>query len=299
MTVPGVERVRQRVAFAKAGRRFAKIYAGVEPLEAAAFVTPYWTRLNREVATHLLPVPSHKFLRDPLIAGNMVVDQPRLWLRDELAFLEAHAPRGTLRQMLREEYIGGAPLVTGDYRTSHNVIHHAYHLVRFWESVGVPPWGVRTIVEWGGGYGNLARIITRSRASDQTYVIVDNPTFTAIQWLYLSSILGDTAVNVVTDRRRGVVSGAVNLVPTGLLDVVDGLDVDLFISTWALSESEPPALEHVVSRNWYGASHLLIAYRDVESQDFPAQTRIRSQMEAKGATVAEISFLPGEFYAFC
>jgi hypothetical protein len=289
---------RQRANFARASRHFVATYAGLQQHELKAFTTPYWARTNDAVAARLLPVPPVKFLRDPFIAGNMVVNSPEAYLREELAFLEARLRKQELRHVLREEYVGGAPRVDVGYRTSHNTIHHAYHLERFREATGIAPGEFGTVVEWGGGYGNLARLVTRSATVDQTYVVVDNPLFSALQWLYLTSVFGEEKVSLLSAGGDGIVAGALNLVPTGLLETIDDLHADLFISTWALSESAPAALEHVLERDWFRAPHLLLAYRDSDSSEFPTQTHMRAHAERRGATPAAIDFLPGESYAF-
>lgn len=72
-------------------------------------------------------------------------------------------------------------------------------------------WESSTIVEWGGGYGSLARLIRRLSPGDATYALVDAPILCAIAWRYLSDVLGEDAVAGVDEG--GLRPGRVNLVP--------------------------------------------------------------------------------------
>ncbi len=116
---------------------------------------------------------------------------------------------------------------------------------------------IGTVVEWGGGYGNLAKLFRRLHGGAPTYVVLDIPIFSAVQWLYLSAVLGEQSVSLHTRPGQEVRPGAVNLVPIGLAHDLH-VPADLFVSTWALNESTPHAQAHVRSRRWYGAHSLLL-----------------------------------------
>ena len=93
-------------------------------------------------------------------------------------------------------------------------------------------------------------------------MLVDTPLFGAVQWLYLSTLLGDEVV-VVDDPAVEVRAGQVNVVPVGLVPHLD-LRVDLFVSTWALNESSQAAQRYVLGRDLFGAEHVLMAMHDTD-----------------------------------
>jgi hypothetical protein len=167
-------------------------------------------------------------------------------------------------------------------------VHHLFHLQRFADATGVEPGALGVVVEWGAGYGNLAKLLRRLHGGPLTYVAIDTPLFACLQWLYLASILGLEAVHLAGEREDRVEPGKVTLVPVqraGALDV----DADLFISTWALNESPEPAQDLVVDRDWYDAQHLLLAMHD--------GVPLADRAVAAGARRIRVGeFLPGQNY---
>ncbi len=89
--------------------------------------------------------------------------------------------------------------------------------------------------------------------------MIDTPTFSAVQWLYLASVLGEEKVVVHSSESTPIAEGRINILPVGLVDKLSGFPADLFISTWALNESTEEAQRHVVDRRWFGAGRLLLA----------------------------------------
>lgn len=119
-------------------------------------------------------------------------------------------------------------------------IHHLYHLTRWSDETGVDIRSLRNVVEWGGGYGSLARLLLLLNP-DVRYTVIDHPVMLKLHEHFLPS-----------DRVRRV--------PVDLADGV-GNGCDLFISTWALSESGEGPQDYVAEqRNWFTASHLLLAF---------------------------------------
>jgi hypothetical protein len=79
---------------------------------------------------------------------------------------------------------------------------------------------------------------------------------------------------------------------------MNGLNCDLFISTWALSESPRKVYELVAGCDWFGAKQLLMAYNNAWK---PWQDgELEASLENNGWSIKKqpISFLPGNFYLF-
>ena len=181
------------------------------------------------------------------------------------------------------------------YATSHTSIHHLYHLIRFADKTGCDFEKIDKVVEWGGGYGNMAKIFRRLKPNS-TYCIIDTPIFSTLQWLYLSTVLGVENVNLLRQPGDAVQSGKVNVVPLCFVDQLQ-LRADLFLSTWALSESSSVAQDYVISRRWFEADHLLLAYQDT-SEAAPTAGRLGEIAAREGAATIDIEFIPGNHYAF-
>jgi len=247
------------------------------------------------MAAALLPEPPPNFLQEPTLRWEMVARSESL-IEEELPALEAaHEPDELLR-ILEEDLVGDQVLNLAKYHTCINSVHHAYHIHRFAEATGRRPADFSTVLEWGGGYGNLAKIFLRWTQAPVTYIIVDIPFMGAVQWLYLSCVLGFDRVALVESEDAPIEEGKVNIMPVGLAES-RGPEVELLVSTWALSESSPAAQRLVTDRDWFGAGSLLLGYQDTNDL-FEAASEVGALAEAKGATIYPIDFLPKCYYAF-
>lgn len=205
--------------FHRLREQFAARLDEVQGLEDDRFVRSDWAGRNHDLAQHLLPVPPRDFLHHPAILFQMFVGEK--YLAHELPYVLGNLPAVALAH---EDQVGEPPRTVLDghgVTTSSNTVHHLHHLLRYQEATGRSIGDVGTVVEWGGGYGNLAKVFLRLHGGTPTYV-------------------------------------PVNVVPIGLVPELD-VDADLFISTWALNESAAPAQQHVRDRRWFGADALLLA----------------------------------------
>jgi len=261
------------------------------------FVTPFYRTYNSRMEKILLPFPPFSFLRTPEIMRVMFASFGGRALKEELSFLESKLSQDRLKFLLEEEYIGAPVLLNSTYLTSHNSIHHLYHLVKFMEKTQCSLSGIKTIVEWGGGYWNIARIIKRFKGDEPTtIIIIDTPLFSCLQWLYLATVLGEEQVNLLKKTGEKICEGKINLLPLSLLRG-QNISADLFLSTWALDESSRYSLDFVVEHDWFGAKHLLLAYLDSSCVSTIALQLSQAAM-AKGAVIEDIKFLPDNCYAF-
>jgi hypothetical protein len=199
------------------------------------------------------------FMAHPRIDGTMVFTDGAAH-EAEWPFVEAWRSPDTVRK-----YIGNGlndHFLAGKFgaATLINSAHQLYHLARFEQFRGERIEQVRSVVEFGGGYGNLARIF-RSFEGLSRYSILDLPLFSCIQYVFLSTVLGPEGVRLVCEPGTPEADGIVDLVPINLLPYLHR-DGELFVSTWALSESPPAAYNLVRERGWFGAREILLAFHD-------------------------------------
>ncbi len=142
----------------------------------------------------------------------------------------------------------------------------------------------------------MAKIFKRLKAGAMTYVIIDTPIFSCIQWLYLATIFGRQNINLIQDPNDAIINGKINLLPTCFIDR-HKINSDLFISTWALSESSKYSQDIAIKDNFFNAEHFLIAWHDNNSF-FPDSERILGPIIRLGAVTEDIEFLPKNHYAF-
>jgi hypothetical protein len=146
--------------------------------------------------------------------------------------------------------------------SSGNTIHHTYHLAQFEATTGVDTEGMNCIIEFGGGYGNMCRII-HSMGFRGKYVIYDLPVLSELQRYYLCR----TGVDVC-DSRNADLLGSVAYVNTvdqlqqQLVGMARQDNNSLFISTWGLSETPlavRDSLNRLISQR---CRHVLLAYQN-------------------------------------
>lgn len=271
----------QKDAFHSACIGFSERHAEASRHRAPdGFVVPAWEAFMRSAEAALLPKPRMDFLRLPVVRDTMHHSSGGEAMREQLhKVLEVFGPERAAAALL-EDTVGSPTLLESKWLTSHNTILHLYHMARYVEATGASLDDLRTVVEWGGGYGNFAKVMARVSPVERTYVIVDLPIFSCLQHAYLKATLGDAAVHMVTES-EGVKEGRVNTVPLGLVDRVP--QCDLFVSTWALTESAGPAQQHVVQKDWFGASRLLIGGQAHSEDLFPHARDVADLAARSGA----------------
>ena len=272
--------------FHRLREEFGAQLAALRTFDEHRFVRQDWAKRNEALAADLSPGPPSDFLRHPAILYQMFV-------ADKYVEHEAPYVLGRLREpaLAVEDPVGDPPgtfLPGTDILTSANTIHHLHHLLRFEDITGRQVSDFDTVVEWGGGYGNLAKLAVRLHGGSPTYLLIDTPVFAAIQWLYLASVMGPERVVLHSDENFSVRPGVVNILPIGLARHL-AVHADLFISTWALNESTSAAQQFVVGRRWFGADALLVAMHEGDPFE-------RHVLEAGARAVPVGSFMPAQRY---
>jgi hypothetical protein len=123
---------------------------------------------------------------------------------------------------------------------------------------------LQTIVDFGGGYGLMAHILAQLIEPMPTLIIVDLPELLALQYIFLRA----SGIPVAPHTKAGAIAveeARVNLVPAQ--NVANAaFECDLFLSTFALSET-PRALQRLVAdRHFFGAGSLYIVGQHVEAE---------------------------------
>lgn len=110
---------------------------------------------------------------------------------------------------------------------------------------------IQTIVEFGGGYGNLARIF-KNMLPDSTIFMIDLPELLAIQYFFLKSVLPDTEVIMHSHIPTKFKKGAIHLLPVFGIENFT-ISADVFISTFALSEAAEDVQNIIKKNKFYNA----------------------------------------------
>ncbi len=275
---------------------FNEKYMQLKQHDISQLTTNCWQEYNEKFEKVFLPEPPFLFLRNSMILKTMFVSAGGKWLESELLFLEKTFDRKILKKLLEEDFIGGPIIQNNKYQTSHNSIHQLYHLGRFLSSTKCDLAQITSVIDWGGGYGNLAKIFKRLKSNNLTYTIIDTPMFSCLQWLYLSSVFGAENVHFISNQTDSLRKGLINILPLCYLSNRE-ISADLFLSTWAISESSTQSQNYVIRTNWFNAPHLLIGYQQ-QNKKITDTGKIGELASTIGARKEPMKFLPGNYYLF-
>ena len=224
------------------------------------------------------------FLRWEPILRTMFVESPA-WIAVELdALLGDDAKWGTgWRVALREDQVGSPRPCSFYPESSGNLIHHAYHVLQMERVFSLRVSDYQTIVEFGGGYGSLCRLIHRLGFTGE-YLIYDLPPFAALQRRYLDAV---GIMGVKCAEGPGTVISQGEISPS------------LFIATWSLSET-PIEVREAVTRGLCNFDNVLIAYQE-SFYGIDNVTYFRDLARRADTFIwryEEITHLPGNYYLF-
>lgn len=265
LPISGEEAHRIRDRFRAISSEYASIYQSLTQSEdafgdnsAMAEGSYPWDCWQEELAGAFLHGVPEPFLEHPTVKATMVF-HGRSCHAARMRLVRTAFGRDTADRLVVEDPVGAPHLCGRDPVTSPNRLHHATHLAQYLVTMGKGFSSQGLIVEWGGGYGDAARLVRRL-APAVTYVIIDLAADGALQYVYLATLLGDQEVTVVASPSTPLQCGGVNLMTSSVAFAHPALAADAFISTWALTESPRALQERVVDRRFFRARNLLLAF---------------------------------------
>ncbi|MGP8108308.1 MAG: hypothetical protein ACLQL8_04295 [Thermoplasmata archaeon] len=290
------ERVEEQARFRTLAPRFPTVLRELLRRFPASSTDPEWTRFNAGIVQQMVPDPPFAFLRRPPLTPSVYMDAYDPVIAAELSEVERRLKAMSLspRELLRENAVGGPWVYDRQYLTSSALVRHLLHVLFLSNESGVGPSELHRVVEWGAGYGSLARVLFRLQPN-LNYVILDTPVMLAVQWLFLSTVLGPDRVVLPGSGDAPPLNGCVHLEDASTFDPV-GAPSDLFVSTFALSESPRDLIERVEALRWFGAQHLWLAYTPTNPH-FPQWRTLEEAALRSGARTIPHPYRPLDRYA--
>ena len=256
---------KQHAAYDTLVAQLAERYYAIASLVDYNFLDALWQDKLQGYFTFLLQPMPWNFLQMPGVRGRLYSDPKRSQknMDDLFEALQTGYPDNS---WMSRDFIGDADdLVVRGVETTYDVLDKSYQLTRLFPTVeSIAASKVSAVVEWGGGYGVLAKTMWKLfsfLSRPLTYTIIDLPVVCVMQWLYLSTIFGEDAVHLLTKRDHKIIEGKINLVPHKLEgDEVVAPQGDLFVSTWAISESSVAAVNYVAQQKMFGVHWAILGY---------------------------------------
>lgn len=181
-----------------------------------------WVRNRADLRHSIATEDPRAFLRWPVIANAMVVPSTA----DYVLEVELPAVREAgLLPLLNEDRYGFPSIISGT-ATSGNLVHHAYHLLRFAQVTGRAVDRFTDVVELGAGYGSMARLIHRLTVARTNLWLCDLPEFSALQRYYLGRLgIPAKTLQAAADLERSADARRL-LIATWSLSEIDIVDRD-------------------------------------------------------------------------
>ncbi len=211
------------------------------PLDPPAKKWRLFTQMLRERCLNDDP---RLFLSWEVIRSNMGY---RANTRD-LRFLRRSPLWEKLRPALREPSLTNRQPFFAWPETSENAVRQAFHIAQFQRKTGAMPTDFDVIVDFGGGYGSMARLI-QGLGFRGTYIIFDWPEFLALQRFYLALAEVSAPIEVRPDALRAPTIAQVSDLEglRRLLATLPASAKKLLIATWSLSEAPVPLRDEILS----------------------------------------------------
>lgn len=212
-----------------------------------------WEKFKKITYTFLLNKSISSFLNWPIIKKTMFVNEAH-YLHYEYNFL-INSEKKYL-SILPEDLWGNPESTDLDLSTSGNRIHHTYLIAKYELETNRNINNYKTIFEFGGGYGSFARLIHRLEFNG-IYIIFDFDIFNIIQYNYLEKFAYDIFVQPNKPNGNGIyLFHDLNK----LNEFLKNIEIDLFIATWSLSESDMDTRNNV-NDILINAKHYLVTFQ--------------------------------------
>lgn len=269
----------------------------IDNIKYKKFILEAWSKNYSSMEKEFLK-NDIEFLKNEVIKKTMFLSTGGKWQSIQISYLKSIVDKEKLKELLQEDCVGHPTITSYKYKTSHNLIHHLYHLFKFQSETDISLDTVNTVVEFGGGYGSMCRLMKRINLNS-TYVIIDLPIFSFIQLYYLKEIYGEREVNIILSDKDNIISNKINLIPIDerLVDKIKTIKPDLFMATWSLSEANKYAQDYIYTSNFFDAKSILVAYQKT-SEQFQHAESIKVPDKYKIVYNEETEYIPNNYYLF-
>lgn len=242
----------------------------------------------------------NNFIQHPVIQQSMFMDARGELMQHQSSLVKKYLPEEIWKKSLQETKIGSPPSVyVDDIFSSHNTIHHNYHIARYVKKLGINNWNnVENIVEWGGGYGNFCRIVKNIK-NKLTYSIIDLPIFSLVQYKYLSEIFGEECVAVIEPGQK-IAIGKINIISSTYWEQVD-IVAEMMVSTWALSETPIYIQEKVFKKNLFNVKNGIFGFHQCGNHIpfMNESSYLKNYLNNNNYAIEDVRVIPGiNYYAF-
>jgi hypothetical protein len=267
-----------------------------EPVKNVSQSEKQWRDNIDRLKTLVLSDDPSSFLQWDVIKKTMDVGNAD-YIETELEFIR-NLEDWTRWEKALKEVLPGRPTLYPNTKSSGNLIHHAYHVAQFEEKTGSNIASLDTIVEFGGGYGSMYRLV-HNLGFRGKYVIFDFPAFSALQRYFIKSIGLDVHdENTFESSQNGVLCiSDIEILQSILNSNKISYDNSMFLATWSISET-PLNFRKLILELVTKFKSFLIAYQGQfeNSNNIEFFENWKNQLENIDWYNSKIKHMPNEYY---
>lgn len=214
------------------------------------YCSPFWKNDCLQIRNLILGISNIKFLDNYHIVQPMIRCYYNGFQKIEECFLENCLSDINKKKIKNYKDIDLTPKHSIKYNCSSTTLGHLFYVAKVLENINKKP---EIIVEFGAGYGNLARIMKFINPSS-TLILFDFPEILALQYLFLKYTLPSSKVIIHTDpiKENELEKDAIHLVPVYLMKECE-IKADVFISNFGLTESPEYVQKMLIDKNFFNA----------------------------------------------
>jgi hypothetical protein len=209
----------------------------------------FWSTKRTQLIDKILTSDPREFTRWEVMYPMFYEADPL-----ELEWLRSLPEWKDIEPALKEDNIGMPRPYNGFTASSGNLIHHAYSLFKFLKANNLVIANLKSIFEFGGGYGSFCRLCYKLGFKGE-YLIFDLPEYTIFQQYYLSSLKLNLKV-VLNKVVRA--ENTVSLISD--LEQIPSQNYDTFFALWSISETPFELRDNFFKRVSF--SNVFIAYQN-------------------------------------
>jgi len=172
------------------------------------------------------------FLQNSFIQQMFFIHN-RFFILFELLEMKSSENWKQWKKLIKENNIGNPVRYFLYPKSSGNKIHQVYHLKKYHDYSKINYREFKNIIEFGGGYGNMATIFKKINKSSN-YIIFDTKEVTLLQYYYLKRNGLDVSLNCDNKSKIKLISNIAIL--KKIVGKIQDNEKNLFIANWSFSE---------------------------------------------------------------
>jgi hypothetical protein len=237
---------------------------------------------SKKILELVLKKKLNNFLRESFIQKVFFVHN-RLYIF--FLLIKIFLNKKKFKYLLKEDHIGDPVRYFLYPQSSGNRIREVYHLMELEKFIQMPLKNINEVFEFGGGYGNMARIFKKIN-NRATYTIFDTKEVNLIQYYYLNMLNLKTNWNLVKKKQINIINRT-DKINTGTLKN------KLFIANWSLSET-PIDIRDKIIKKFSKFNFFLISFQNsFENLDnYYYFTQLAKALSNNNNTIYEIKKIP-------